>query len=105
MAFQLRDSEQLPVAIEALDSENNPADVTTRYATSDDQIVGVNDALDGSATLIASPGAGGLGTATITATITNNADGTSIEASLDIEVVAGDAVVANIVPGTAQPKG
>ena len=104
VAFQLRDSEQVSLSVEALDSEGNPAAVTTTWASSDDTIVAVTDNGDGTAVAVASPGAGGLGTATITASVTDNSDGDVHVATLDVEVVAGDAVTFNVVAGAPEPK-
>lgn len=104
MAFQLRDSEQVKVEIEALDSEGNPANVTTAFASSDPSIVAANDNGDGSALLVASPGEGGLGTATITATVTNTDDQSVLEGTFEVEVIAGDAVAVNFIPGTPEAK-
>ena len=64
MAFQLRDSQQVTLSVEALDSEGNPAAVTTTWTTSDETIASVTDNGDGTALVVASPGEGGLGTAT-----------------------------------------
>jgi hypothetical protein len=104
VAFQLRDSEQVAIEVEALDSEQNPAAATTVLSSSDEDIVQVNDNGDGTALVIASPGAGGLGAATITARVTQKSTGDTIEGTFEIEVVAGDAVTVNVVPGTPEPK-
>lgn len=104
MAFQLRDSQQVALAVEALDSEGNPAAATTAFTSSDDTIVAVTDNGDGTCLAVASPGAAGLGTATITATVTNTADATTITGTFDIEVVAGDAVTVNVTAGTPEDK-
>jgi hypothetical protein len=52
----------------------------------------------------ASPGAGGLGTATIRAIVTDASDGDTHVGTFDVEVVAGDAVTVNIIPGEVMPK-
>jgi hypothetical protein len=104
VAFQLRDSEQVAIEVEALDSEQNPAAATTVLSSSDESIVQVNDNGDGTALVIASPGAGGLGTATITALTTQKSTGDTLTGTFEVEVVAGDAVTVNIVPGTPEPK-
>jgi uncharacterized protein YjdB len=103
MAFQLKDSQQLPLEVEALDAEGNAAAITVTFASSDESIVAITDNGDGSAMAVASPGAAGLGTATVTATATGT-DGSSLEGSLEIEVIAGDAVSINILPGTPEDK-
>jgi hypothetical protein len=104
MAFQLHDSEQVSIEVEALDSEGNPADATTVITSSDEAVVGCTDNGDGTALLVASPGAAGLGTSTVTATVTNKDDGVSLTGSFDVEVIAGDAVAVNIIPGTPEAK-
>jgi hypothetical protein len=104
VAFQLRDSQQVTLSVEALDSEGNPAAVTTTWTTSDETIASVTDNGDGTALVVASPGEGGLGTATIKASVTDNSDGDVHEGTFEVEVVAGDAVTVNIVPGTPEDK-
>jgi hypothetical protein len=104
MAFQMHDFEQVTLSVEALDSEGNPADVTTAWASSDEVVASITDNGDGTALVVASPGAGGLGTTTITASVTDNSDGDVHIGTFDIEVVAGDAVVVNIAAGTPEAK-
>ena len=104
MAFQLHDFEQIPLSVEALDTEGNPAAVTIAWSSSDDTVVAVTDNGDGTALAVASPGEGGLGFASVMASVTNNDDGTVLEGTFDIEVIAGDAVAVNIIAGAAVPK-
>lgn len=104
MAFQLRDSEQVTLTVEALDSEDNPAAASVAWSSSDESIVSVTDNGDGSALVVASPGAGGLGAATVTADVTDNSDGDIHTGTFEVEVVAGDAVTVNITAGTPEPK-
>lgn len=104
MAFQLHDFEQVTLTLEALDSEGNPAAVTTTWESSDPTVVAVTDNGDGSALAVASPGAGGLGVAMVTATVTDKSDGDVHTGTFEIEVVAGDAVSFNIVAGEPEPK-
>lgn len=104
MAFQLRDSEQVTLEVEALDSEGNIAAATTTWATSDATIVDVVDNGDGTALVVASPGAGGLGTAVVTASVTDNSDGDVHEGTFEVEVVAGDVVTVNISAGVPETK-
>jgi hypothetical protein len=103
MAFQIHDSEQVAISAQAVDSEGNPADATVAFTSSDPSVIEVQDAGNGTALLVASPGEGGLGTAIVTATVTNG-DGTVIEGTVEVEVVAGDAVIVNIEFGAAEPK-
>lgn len=100
MAFQLRDNEEVNLTVEALDSEGNLADATTAWSSSDDTVASV----DANGLVTASPGAAGLGAATITATVTDNADGNTLTGTFDIEVVGSDAVTVNITPGAPTPK-
>ena len=104
MAFQLHDDEQVTLTTEALDAEGNPAAASTVFTTSDESIVSLVDNGDGTAIATASPGAGGLGAATITAIVTDTSDGDQHVGTFDIEVVAGDAVTVNITAGTPEPK-
>lgn len=100
MAFQLRDNEEVQLSAEALDSEGNPADVNTIWSTSDNSIA----AVDANGLVTASPGAAGLGAATITASVTDNSDGDTLTGTFDIEVIGSDAVAVNITAGTPTPK-
>ena len=101
VAFQLRDSQQVAITVEALDSEGNKAAATIAIGPStDSDVATVTDNGDGTALVVASPGAGGLGTATIPVTVTDTSDGDVIEGAFDVEVIAGDAVAVNVVPGT-----
>ena len=104
VAFQLRDDQQVELSVEALDAEGNPASVTTVFSSSDASIVAVTDRGDGTAMAVASPGAAGLGMATITAEVTDKSDGDVHTGTFDIEVVAGDAVTVNILAGEPAPK-
>lgn len=104
VAFQLHDNEQVALEVEALDSEGNPAAATTTWASSDETVASVTDSGDGSALVVASPGAAGLGTATITATVTDKSDGDEHVGTFEVEVVAGDAVTVNIIPGEVETK-
>jgi hypothetical protein len=105
VAFQLRDDQQVELTVEALDAEDNPAAATTTFASSDESIV-TRSTTTATAPRIAtaSPGAAGLGTATVTATVTQKSSGDTLEGTFDIEVVAGDAVTVNVVAGTPEPK-
>lgn len=100
MAFQLRDSQQIQLSVEALDSEDNPAAVDIAWSSSDETIA----AVDQTGLVVASPGAAGLGTATITASATDRSDGDIHTGTFDVEVVAGDAVIVNVTPGTPEDK-
>ncbi len=104
MAFQLRDDQQVSLQVEALDSEGNAANVSMAWTSSDDSIVAIVDNGDGSALAVASPGAAGLGTATITVDVTDRSDGDIHTGTFDIEVVAGDAVTVNVTAGTPEAK-
>lgn len=104
MTFQLRDSDQVTLSVEALDSEGNKADADIAWSSSDDTIVAIDDHGDGTATAIASPGDAGLGTATVTVDVTDKSDGDVHTGTFDIEVVAGDAVTVNVSAGAPEPK-
>lgn len=100
MAFQLRDSQQVQLSVEALDSEGNPAAAMIEWSSSDEEVAAVDD----SGLVIASPGAAGLGVATITVIVTDTSDGDIHEGTFEVEVVAGDAVTVNITAGTPEDK-
>jgi hypothetical protein len=105
VAFQLRDSQQVSISVEALDSEGNPAAVTVAFGPSTDEtVVAVTDNGDGTALVVASPGAGGLGNASVPVTVTDKSDGDVISSTFDVEVIAGDAVAVNVLPGTPEDK-
>jgi hypothetical protein len=104
VAFQLRDDQQVTLTAEALDAEGNPANVSTAWSSSDDTVVSITDNGDGSALAVASPGAAGLGSSTVTVDVTDASDGDVHTGTFDIEVVAGDAVTVNVVAGTPEAK-
>jgi len=110
VTFQIRDDQQVTLSVEALDSEGNPAGVTTTWTESgavDDggnPVIQLTDNGDGSALVVASPSSGGLGFAMVTASVTDNSDGDVHTATFEIEVVAGDAVTFNVVAGAPEPK-
>lgn len=104
MSLQIRDSEQVALSVEALDSEGNEAAATVAWSSSDDSIVSITDLGLGRVLAVASPGSAGLGTATITATVTDTSDGDTHVGTLEIEVVAGDAVTVNVLAGDPEPK-
>jgi hypothetical protein len=103
VAFQLHDTEQVPVSVAATDAEGNPSGAAITFSSSDDTIAAVTDNGDGTAVVVASPGAAGLGTASITATATD-ADGSTASGTFDVEVIPSDTVAVNITPGTPEPK-
>jgi len=104
VAFQIRDDQQVTLTASALDDEGNPAAATIAFSSSDETVAAVTDNGDGTALLVASPGEGGLGTATVTATVTDLSGDAVITGTFDVEVVAGDAVTVNITPGAPEPK-
>jgi hypothetical protein len=105
VAFQLRDTEQVPLSIEALTAEGNPAAITTSWTTSDDVLASVTPTGDNEALVVASPtDAPGLGPVVITAESTDTSDGSIHSSTFEIDVVAGDAVVFNVVAGTPEEK-
>jgi hypothetical protein len=103
VAFQLHDSEQVLLSVAATDAEGNPSGATIAFSSSDDTIVAVTDNGDGTALAVASPGAAGLGSATVSVTATD-ADGSTASGAFDIEVIPGDTVAVNITPGTPEAK-
>jgi len=99
MAYVLKDTQETALSVTVLDKRGNPATVQNPgFASSDPAIVAVADS---GLTAVASA-AGPLGTATVTFTgDADMGDGVSpITGVLDIEVVAGDAAITNIVAGT-----
>lgn len=105
MAFQLHDFEQVSLSIEALDAEGNPASATYAWSTSDDTVIALQgDVTAAEVTAVASPGEGGLGTATVSVDVTDTSDGDVHTATFEIEVVAGDAVTFNVIAGEPEEK-
>lgn len=103
-AFILRTGQRVGLAIEAQDKEGNPATLTSpAWSVSPQGLVSLDVAADGlSATATDIPGAG-VGTATVSASATDDI-GEPLSATLDIDLVAADAAVFNIVAGTPEPR-
>jgi hypothetical protein len=101
MALMLADDQQVDVAFKAIDSRGNPAriDGEARWASSDESVLEVFPNDDNSATALA---VGPLGTAQVQVKIDADlGDGVrELVGILDVEVVAGEAVALELVPGT-----
>lgn len=101
MAFMLADDQQVSVAFTAVDRRGNPArlDGAPVWSSSDPLILTVTPNDDNSAAVLA---VGPTGTAQVQVTV--DADiGSGIRnlvGILDVEVVAGEAVSLDLVPGT-----
>lgn len=98
----LKDTEQSALATQFLDKKGNPAPVqgVPVWATSDATILSVTPEADGlSATIVAN---GPLGTAQVSVTADADlGDGVKpVVGTLDVNIVAGEAVSANISAGT-----
>lgn len=104
--FTLSDTQEVSVAVTAADAKGNPAAVTgVSFTSSDPTIVAVTDNGDGTATFEA---VGPLGTAQITANASaqNAGGGTDpLVGTLDIQVVASEAVSLTISPGAPTEVG
>lgn len=100
MAFVLRATQNVDIAVDEItDKKGNPATIQDpTWASSDESIVTVV----GSGLTATASAVGPLGTATVT--LTGDADlGEGVKpitGTLDVEIVAGDAAVFNLVPGT-----
>jgi hypothetical protein len=103
VAFQLHDFEQVDLFAEALDLEGNPAGASYEWSSSDEGIVAIRDDGNGKATAIASPGAGGLGDAAVDVLV-RDSNGNTFTGRWEVEVIPGDVVAVNIVPGTPAAK-
>lgn len=108
MGYQLGDAQQATGAVAFSDKAGNPAKVqdgSITWSSSDESVVAVTQNPDkpDEATIVAQ---GPLGTATISV----NADAdlgdgvVAVSGSVDVEVVAGEAVAAAINFGAASPK-
>lgn len=109
MAFVLKDGQQVPLALKVLDAEGNPATVegAPSWQSSDTSLVTVTpDAADPARAVASTVPGPGVGTATVSATVDADlGEGVMpIGASLDIDVVAADAAVVNLEPGTPEPR-
>lgn len=99
--FILRATQQVDLTVEVLDRRGNPAQVQNgTWASDDDGIVSVTDNGNNTATVRAT---GPVGQATVTyqADVDLGEGVSNMTATLDVEVVASDAAVFNITPGTA----
>jgi len=107
MAFVLQVDQKVGVSISPMDAAGNPArvDGTPVWNASDaGALVTVVPALDGMSAVMTPVGPIG----TLQVSVTVDADlGAGVRALvgvLDVELVGGEAVVVNIMPGTPEPK-
>jgi hypothetical protein len=104
MAYTLASDKIVDVAVTYLDAKGNEVDVATgsvKWETSNETIATVAPRAGDDQTATITPGID-LGTAQITCTATNP-DGSQVIATMDVNVVAGNAVTGVIAPVEAQP--
>lgn len=98
--FILRATQQVDLSVEVLDRRGNPAQVQDGAWSSDNEdIVTVTDGGDNTA-IVRATGPTGTSTVTYQADVDLGEGVSHMTATLDIEVVAADAAVFNISPGT-----
>jgi hypothetical protein len=104
-ALTLTDSQQCPVSVAFTDKKGNPALVEGApvWASSDENVAKVTAAADGMSAVIV---AGNIGTAqiSVTADADLGAGVTSLASVLDLTVMAGAAVAANITTGAPEEQ-
>lgn len=105
MSLTLTDSQKVALSVSFVDKKGNPAPVegAPAWSVSDDTLLGLTVADDGTASVAA---VGPLGTAQVT--VSADADlgegVTTIFGTLDIDVIAGAAVTANIAAGAPEEQ-
>lgn len=96
MAFVLKDNDQVGGSVSWTDAKGQPATVaSTTYASTDPTVAGIAD--DGAGGFLIT--AGNVGNCQVSATADDGA-----VATLDIQVVGGDAATGTITPGTPVPQ-
>ena len=109
MSFILKDGQKVTLALEITDAEGNPAfgEGAPVWESSDPSLVEVVADPDDPTQAVASTVPGpGLGTATVTAIVDADlGEGVvPVTGTLDIDVVAGDAAIVNLVAGDPEPR-
>ncbi len=105
MAFILKATQNVDLSVTVTDKKGNPATVQNGVWTSAGEgVVTVTDNTNNSATASA-VGTPGVATITYTADADLGEGVQEVVGTVDIEVVAGDASVFNIVPGTPTEQG
>lgn len=103
MGFALKSSQKLPCTITVTDAHGNPAslDGPATWGVSDDSLASVDVATDGLSATVVPKGP----TGDVTVSVTGDGDLTSgvktIVGTLDLSIVAADAVSISVVAGAA----
>jgi len=109
MAFQLTATQQVDLTIAATDRRGNPAPVdgVPEWATDNSDVLALVPSADGMTCTVKATGVLGTGRVQMTADADRTDGVRQIIGTLDIEVVAGDAVQVALTPGapTEQPDG
>lgn len=106
MAFQLTSSQRVPVAVDFTDKKGNPAPVDgiPEWLVDNPAVLALSPAADGRSCVVAAVGP--LGTARVS--MVADADMTTgtrqIVGVLDFEIVAGDAFLVTLTPGTPEEQ-
>lgn len=102
MAFQMSDSQQADVTIDARDKKNNPAplDGVPEWSTDNTDLLLLAPAADGKTCTIKALGPLGTGKVTVKADADLGSGSTEVIGVLDVEITGGQATVINVVPGT-----
>jgi hypothetical protein len=105
VAFQLHDTEQVTLVVEALDAEGNEAAATTTWESSDETVASIRDTGGGSATVTASPWSGWpRHRDDQRRSSRTRATATRTSAPSTSRLWPSDAVTVNIIPGEVMPK-
>lgn len=99
----LTDVQQASLAVQFTDKAGNIAPVAgvPAWSVSDATVLAITPSADGMSAEIIALGPLGAGQVNVSA---NNADGTTVAGTLDVQVAASDAVSANITAGAPEPK-
>lgn len=106
MAFTLTADQQVPVSLVIIDNHGNPAKVdgTPSWFITDSSILAANMAPDGLSATITAKGPAGNSQVKVSADADLGEGVVEIIGLLDVTVVAGQAAVVGLQPGTPVPK-
>ena len=104
--YKLPGDRQVTASIAPVDAAGNPASIDGApvWNSADPTLFSVTAAADGLSAVIVPLGAAGTAQLSVSADADLGAGVITITGTLDIEVVGGQAVAINIVPGTVEPK-
>lgn len=106
MAFQLTASQYVDVAVAFVDKKGNPAKVdgTPAWAVDNPNVAALQPAVDGLSCKVLAAGPLGTAKVSVTADADLGAGVVPVAGVLDVDIVAGQATLVTLTPGTPQEQ-